>query len=54
MNKELEEGYAAWAEVNRRDAELFPPAQAEAVPVDVTSVKYFKGVLTRRGTCQLK
>ncbi|MEW6448889.1 MAG: hypothetical protein AB1426_12555 [Bacillota bacterium] len=35
MSKELEEGCAAWAEVNRRDAELFPRAQAEAVPANV-------------------
>jgi hypothetical protein len=31
MNKELEEGYAACAEIHRRDAEVFLPAQAEVV-----------------------
>ncbi|MCL6477842.1 MAG: CopG family transcriptional regulator [Peptococcaceae bacterium] len=31
LEKELAEGYAALAEDNRRDAELFFPAQAEVV-----------------------
>lgn len=31
MNNELEEGYIAWAEIHRRDAEFFLPAQAEVV-----------------------
>ncbi|MEW6573182.1 MAG: hypothetical protein AB1374_06065 [Bacillota bacterium] len=38
MNKELEEGYVAWAETNRRDAEFFLPAQAEVVPADEAGV----------------
>ncbi|MGB9867942.1 MAG: ribbon-helix-helix protein, CopG family [Bacillota bacterium] len=31
LERELEEGYIAWAEANRSDAELFLPAQAEVV-----------------------
>lgn len=31
MAKELAEGYSAWAEINRKDAEAFLPAQAEVI-----------------------
>ena len=31
LEKEMAEGYAAWAEVNRKDAEAFLPAQSEVV-----------------------
>lgn len=31
LERELEEGYAAWAEANRKDAAAFLPAQAEVV-----------------------
>jgi CopG family transcriptional regulator/antitoxin EndoAI len=31
LERQLEEGYAAWAETNRSDAEVFLPAQAEVV-----------------------
>ncbi|MCL6448579.1 MAG: ribbon-helix-helix domain-containing protein [Armatimonadetes bacterium] len=31
LEKEMAEGYAAWAEVNRNDAEAFLSAQIEAV-----------------------
>ncbi|RPF42019.1 CopG family transcriptional regulator/antitoxin EndoAI [Thermodesulfitimonas autotrophica] len=31
LERELEEGYAAWAESNKADAEFFLPAQAEVV-----------------------
>jgi hypothetical protein len=43
MNKELEEGYVAYAELHRRDAEFFLPAQAEAVPLNVNLGEIFKG-----------
>ncbi len=31
LEREMEEGYAIWAEFNSADAELFLPAQAEVV-----------------------
>jgi CopG family transcriptional regulator/antitoxin EndoAI len=31
MEKEMAEGYTAWAEVNRKDAEMFLSVQAEVV-----------------------
>ncbi|MBC7106095.1 MAG: ribbon-helix-helix protein, CopG family [Firmicutes bacterium] len=31
LERQLEEGYVAWAEANRSDAEVFLPAQAEVV-----------------------
>ena len=42
MNKELEEGYVAWAEINRRDAEFFLPAQAEVVLAGENSIEIEK------------